>query len=190
MCPPRHPHLVAAPSRSGLPSSAHEATQSSLWSCRGSRVRICVPTGPERSTGLWGRSAGSTGTVNLVSVFRCSFWWSTATLFIYSTKTSHVRPGGQSGLLHQSKLILARAWAGAAAAQKGKRSVCVSPFRTSSSLFPAYSSSCFLLPGTSPPTQPRSDEVNNQGVSFKYQLAQWREPTCKERGRKKKKNPN
>ena len=33
-------------------------------------------------------------------------------------------------------------------------------------------SSCFLLPGASPPTQPRSDEVNNQGVSFKYQLAQ------------------
>ena len=72
--------------------------------------------------------------------------------------------------------------------RKVRGSVCVSPFRASSSLFPAYSSSCFLLPGASPPTQPRSDEVNNQGVSFKYQLAQWREPTCKERRKKKKPN--
>ena len=55
---------------------------------------------------------------------------------------------------------------------EGKGSVCVSPFCTFSSLFPAYSFSFFFLPGASPPTQPRSDEVNNQGVSFKYKLAQ------------------
>lgn len=44
----------------------------------------------------------------------------------------------------------------------------------------------FFLPGASPPTQPHSDEVNNQGVSFKYKLAQSENLLAKERKKKKK----
>lgn len=52
---------------------------------------------------------------------------------------------------------------------------------------PAYSPSHALSPGLRHPhSQPHSDEVNNQGVGFKYQLARGRKPACQKNKTKQK----
>lgn len=134
---------------------------------------------------LWWLSADWSWNANSVSGFLCSFSAPKPLIHSFTQQRSpecFPRVGLWAGLLHQSKLGLTRVWARVVATQKGKgSSFCVSPFHASSFLFPAYSSSYFLLSGASLPTQPHSDEVNNQGVSFKYQLAQGREPTCQKK---------